>query len=174
MFETLKNFPSVLSITSIVSTAGGRVVGRTRLQKIAYLLAATCENTSFDFEYKHFGPFSSDLAQAVDFAQLAGVLQEENRPASWGGTYSIYQTSENCNFGGAEEAVVELANRTDSVVLELAATAIFLSKDYSNPWDETKKRKSSKASDARITSAKDFIASLNNIDTPVKFESLLS
>lgn len=174
MIEALKNFPSVLSVTSIVAAAGGKVVGRTRLQKIAYLLSATCEETAFDFEYKHFGPFSADLAQAVDFAQLAGILSEDNRPASWGGTYSIYETSEPCTTNGVAKAVVELSNSIDSVVLELAATAIFLSKDHPNPWDETKKRKPSKASADRIAAAKDFVITLNDIETPIKYEGLVS
>ncbi len=40
----------------IVRDVGGRIVGRTRLQKIAYLLELAGFGVGFRFEYRHFGP----------------------------------------------------------------------------------------------------------------------
>lgn len=168
MLESLKNFPSVQAVNSIVSDAGGTVVGRTRLQKIAYILYATGLDDSFDFEYKHFGPYSRDLTQAVDFAKLAGVISEESRPASWGGSYSIYTAPATASDNALKKQLIGICNNADSVVLELAATAAFLSNTHSSPWEETKSRKPVKATSERVVLAKALIAELNNIPTPTK------
>ena len=94
MLDFLNNHKGVKSIEFILQAASGEIVGRTRLQKIAYLLKLSGCDESFEFEYKHYGPFSRDVAQATDFASLAGVLFEEAKPTSWGGTYSIFKLLE--------------------------------------------------------------------------------
>ena len=56
----------------IVRDAGGHIVGRTRLQKIAYLLEITGLGAGFPFRYKHYGPYSEQLADAAETAQIFG------------------------------------------------------------------------------------------------------
>ena len=48
--------------TAIVRDAGGEIVGRTRLQKTAYLLEVTGLGSGVYFAYRHYGPYSEDLA----------------------------------------------------------------------------------------------------------------
>jgi uncharacterized protein YwgA len=50
----------------LVRDAGGRIVGRTRLQKVAYLLTVTGLEEGFAFAYKHYGPYSEELATATN------------------------------------------------------------------------------------------------------------
>ena len=53
----------------IVSDAGGSLIGRTRLQKIAYLLELSGTGAGFPFEYRHYGPYSEKLATALAHRQ---------------------------------------------------------------------------------------------------------
>src|SRR5579872_5863528 len=77
---------------AIVSDAGGRVVGRTRLQKIGFILEAAGLGSGFAFKYKHYGPYSEELSAASRIAVVLGLMQETEQPASWGGLYSTFLT----------------------------------------------------------------------------------
>ena len=54
-----------MKIAAIIRDAGGEIVGRTRLQKVTYLLTVTGLEDRFSFAYKHYGPFSESVATAV-------------------------------------------------------------------------------------------------------------
>jgi len=153
---------------SLVRDAGGRVVGRTRLQKIAYLLEATGLGDGFRFSYRNFGPYSEELATATWQACLLGLLKEEERQATWGGSYSVFETSfaMTPDQRPARKRLVEEASNADAIALELAATAVFLANDGSpDPWRETAKRKPEKA-DMRMTEARALYAKLKSIKVP--------
>src|SRR5690349_2175915 len=77
-------------VADIIRDAGGRIVGRTRLQKITYLLEVAGLGEGFSFEYRHYGPYSEDLASAARLAAILDYISEDEQPASWGGRYSIY------------------------------------------------------------------------------------
>ena len=47
-------------VADIVRDAGGKIVGRTRLQKIGYLLELSGLGEGFSFDYRHYGPFSEE------------------------------------------------------------------------------------------------------------------
>ena len=68
----------------IIRDAGGQIVGRTRLQKIAYLLEATGLGSGFEFEYRHYGPYSEQLADAVSVSRRLSIIAEENSPDKLG------------------------------------------------------------------------------------------
>ena len=59
------SYTNAMKARDIVRDAGGRIVGRTRFQKIAYLLSVAGFEDGLRFVYKHYGPFSEDLAVAV-------------------------------------------------------------------------------------------------------------
>src|SRR5215472_1618568 len=82
-----------LAVARIVGDAGGELVGRTRLQKIAFLMQLAGFSDDFPFEYRHYGPYSEELAQAMEIAVALGPVKEEERVADWGGRYSIYTLS---------------------------------------------------------------------------------
>lgn len=152
------------------STDGNKVVGRTRLQKIAYLLHATGLECDFRFAYKHYGPYSEDLACVAEVEILFDKLKEEKCRAQWGGAYSIYTVPEGNEPSKSEgidpvfREVVNLANDVNPTVLELAATAVFLSKDgFESSWDETQQRKPTKSTDDNIQLAKEFLGKLNSV-----------
>lgn len=156
-------------VAGIVRDAGGNVVGRTRLQKIAYLLTVTGLDHNFHFAYKHYGPFSEQLASSAQLAALVGKLHERQDQTAWGGTYSTYwvdgadvidRTSD--RFKLASEAV-----KADSIELELAATAVFLScEGYTDAWGETARRKPEKSTQQRISNARGLLNRLKQVDVP--------
>lgn len=156
-------------VTNIIRNAGGRIVGRTRLQKIAYLLTATGLDDSFRFAYKHYGPFSEGLASSVKFGALFGNLNEDQDQTAWGGTYSTYSIDDvqAIDQTGLRYDLASLAVAADSIVLELAATAVFLAHDgYDDPWGETAHRKPEKATNVRLANAKALLVSLSQVKAP--------
>jgi uncharacterized protein len=73
-----------LIATRIIQDAGGELVGRTRLQKVAYLTQLAGFGDEFEFEYRHCGPFSEDLARGMAIAAAFGQVKEVEREADWG------------------------------------------------------------------------------------------
>ncbi len=150
-------------VTDIIRAAGGEIVGRTRLQKVAYLLELAGLGYGFRFEYRHYGPYSEELSFAARNAALFDLLTEEERPTSWGGFYSIFRVT---GLSAGHEFAMAAAN-ADSIVLELAATAAFLAEEgISDPWEETARRKPAKADVGRLELAKSLYRELSRIETP--------
>lgn len=154
----------------VIRDAGGRVVGRTRLQKIAYILTASGLDNTFSFSYKHYGPFSEELATAAREAQLLGLVNETEHVAGWGGSYSVFQVNQAAAPEGVSEArlsLARLAAQADAAALELAATALFLSKEgVAHPWEETERRKPEKATQGRLQAAKALYQQFRQIVAP--------
>ena len=140
----------------------------TRLQKIAYLLEVKGLGFGLTFDYHNFGPFSSDLAFAIDDAEALGYLETEERPGFHAVPYTIFHSLPGSpEFKGDEkfsdrEAVVATMKMYSALVLELAATAVYLKGNgYENSfWEEVKKRKKLKATGPRLEAARKLIRSL--------------
>jgi len=154
----------------IVKDAGGRIVGRTRLQKIAYLLQLAGVGDGFSFDYKHYGPYSEELAAAISSAEAFGLVVEEEKLTSWGGWYSIYSAGSVVRGTDivARHALAHEAIKIGAIELELAATAAYLHavEGCSDPWGETARLKPEKASLERMSKAKTAYEKLRKIDTP--------
>jgi uncharacterized protein YwgA len=166
-----KTFSDPEKVARIIIDAGGKIVGRTRLQKLAYFLEAAGVGEGFFFEYRHYGPFSESLAMAARNAYVLGLVEEEEKATDWGGFYSIYSAKCSSEIASTDNQprmnLIKLAVEADPVALELAATAAFLSKDgIEDPWEETERRKSDKAKDGRLEKAKALYAQLACIPTP--------
>ena len=156
-------------VTNIIRDTGGSIVGRTRLQKIAYLLTATGLDDSFWFTYKHYGPFSDQLASSAEIGALIGPFSEAQDQTAWGGTCSTYtlDDAEGVNHEGPRYQLGSMAAEAESIELELAATAVFLFHDgYENVWEETAQRKPAKFSPERLANAKALLANLATVDVP--------
>jgi hypothetical protein len=154
MHKSLQNRLS--PIAQVVRDAGGEIVGRTKLQKTIYLLELARFVSRFRFGYKHYGPFSEDLAEAADLAAAFGLISERLCPASWGGTYSVYTApAGELSAQPSRVRLTRAAAQSDAVLLELAATAAYLAQECrSDPWAETARRKPDKAADGRLAEAK--------------------
>jgi uncharacterized protein YwgA len=169
------SYTNALKVASVVRDAGGRIVGRTRLQKIAYLLTVAGLEDGLAFAYKHYGPYSEDLAIATREADLIGLLRETEQQASWGGTYSTYVTDLQSDLPvpAARRRLAEEAAAADAIELELAATAVLLAKEgHNDPWAETARRKPEKAESGRIEKARELYRKLSAIQTPTRWPEI--
>jgi uncharacterized protein YwgA len=156
-------------VAALVQDAGGRIVGRTRLQKIEFILESAGLGAGFPFRYKHYGPYSEELSSATSTAQALQLIEETEQPASWGGSYSIYtlRTAVNTQSPQARLHICEATVAADAVELELAATALFLAGNgVRDAWGETARRKPEKAGAGRLNRAKALYETLRGIDTP--------
>lgn len=163
MIELPKSLQDRLSpVAQIIGDAGGEIVGRTKLQKTAYLLTLAGFEERFRFGYKHYGPFSDDLANTAELAAAFDLISERQQQAAWGGTYSVYtvQSVEPSGQAG-RTGLAKAAAQSDAVLLELAATAAYLAQEGKpQPWAETARRKPDKAAEGRLDGAKELYAKL--------------
>jgi uncharacterized protein YwgA len=159
------------AVAQIVADAGGRIVGRTKLQKICYMLEVMEFGAGFDFDYRHYGPYSEELSSAIRYAELFDLIDEETRTADWGGSYSIFksQVVSELDADAPRRRTVVLGNNSDPIELELAATAVLLARDgFSDPWKETKSRKPDKAAEGRLGRAKALLQQFRTLDVNSK------
>lgn len=160
---------------NIIRDAGGEIIGRTRLQKIAYFLESAGVGEGFAFEYRHYGPYSEDLSTATQIGKLFDELAEEERLASWGGKYSIFTSHREPDEVSTEirKSLARAAASADAVELELAATAVFLfSEGEKSPWQEAARRKPEKVGGGRLERAKLLYANLQQFETPIRLPNL--
>ena len=161
-------------VAAIVSDAGGRLVGRTRLQKVGYLTQLAGFAEDFQFEYRHYGPYSEELAEAMEIAVGLEIVREEKKESMSGAWYSVYHA--NRSAGDDDRArFIAAAAKISAIELELAATAAFVyteegctGKGAKGAWAITGQRKQSKAADGRLEKAKAAYKKLRAIDVPEK------
>ncbi|MCY4502117.1 MAG: hypothetical protein OXE57_11210 [Alphaproteobacteria bacterium] len=156
------------AVVNLVALHGGRLVGKTRLQKGGYLLHRCGANLDSEFVYHHYGPYSFELAMGVKDARAHERIAEEDRVGFHGIAYAIFSTEEvPVPMGGLSvERAKELSTRMDkepNVVLELAATIAFLRDDEnygSAAIKETKARKPLKATPNYLRRARELLNDL--------------
>ena len=157
-------------LSCIIRLSGGEVVGKTRLQKMAYLLEAKGVGFgNINFDYHSYGPFSAELAFAADDAESLGYIETEERSGFHEIPYTVFKATEKepeIDDGAETEtrkAAIEVMGNYTALELELAATAVYLKKNgyLDGCWEEVQKRKPLKATSERIERAKQVIADLN-------------
>ncbi len=152
-------------VAILLKAAGGQMVGRVRLQKVAYLLDRLGLNSGFRYNYGNYGPFSHDLDNAVADAEAFGLVEETfDRRQIDGARYSIFELTDDAsrspsNTGQLNETVLDCYLKTfieaDVTVLELAATANWLVEEEGrDDWQEAlRRRKGPKVAGGRLDRA---------------------
>ena len=148
-------------VADVVSAAGGRIVGRVRLQKVFYLLEQLGLKGNLAYDYHHYGPYSSELSAAVADATAFNLIDERTERRTDGVGYSIYTSSRPTPdyIGGIEASTVlralEKMEKRTSTVLELAATIHWLvAVEHISDWrPELKRRKGVKTEAGRTDAA---------------------
>jgi uncharacterized protein YwgA len=156
----------------LVDDAGGTLVGRTRLQKVACLAKLAGLLPEFNFEYRHYGPFSEQLADSMEIATGLKLVAEREERAAWGGWYSVYTRTPQTpvDHDAQRKQFISRAAEIGAIALELAATAAYLSAVEmlapADAWEETARRKPEKAAEGRLELAKGAYATLMRLPTP--------
>jgi len=159
---------------AIVRDAGGHIVGRTKLQKIGFFLEAAGVGSGFPFQYKHYGPYSEQLAAAAQHAAALRLIFEQESVAAWGGQYSTFYTQMPADpqTPPARRRLAQEMVNADAVELELAATALYLAYErFPDPWGETARRKPDKA-EGRLEQARQLYQRLRQIPTPLPLPAI--
>ena len=162
-------------VAGLVALNGGELVGRTRLQKQTYLLDRCGANFGLRFTYHHYGPYSFELAGGCVDAEAEGRVEIEERVGRHGVPYAIFTSTRDGTLPNAlgelpaaraRSLLGEMRGVSD-IVLELAATIVFLRDEWSyygkgktDAVEETKARKSLKATEGRIGEALDLLGKL--------------
>jgi uncharacterized protein YwgA len=171
MTEQLRNF-----VAEVINDAGGQVVGRTRLQKIFFMLEVTGYGKGFRFGYKHYGPYSPDLTSEVQLDILLGTVDEKKEKSKSGRRYSVFTSKVDSPSGQAKskETLLSIMQSASSIELELAATAVLLFHEgfEAESWAETARRKPDKAADGRLEKAKALLEEISAIETPNPIPSI--
>jgi len=150
-------------VPHLLSAAGGQIVGKVRLQKLVYLLDQLGMRSGFAFEYHHYGPYSEELADAVDDCIAFGRISEKiERRASDGVPYSIFHAPAQASVKRLGDIRLDVAqtalakmNEHSATVLELAATIHWLAcVEEDHDWQtELRRRKGVKAAGGRTEEA---------------------
>ena len=163
-------------VVGLVAFNGGKLVGRTRLQKQAYLLDRCGANLGLQFTYHHYGPYSFELAAGCVDAKAEGRIDIKESPGGYGVPYATFKSMRGSKKPGwlgelpaaTVNAKLKKIRGASDIVLELAATIVFLRDEWNyygkgevNPVEETKARKSLKATDERIEKALKLIHALD-------------
>ena len=173
----------------LVALSGCPLAGRTRTQKLAYLLDRCGADFGLRFTYHYYGPYCFDLANGLDAARAGGRLSvEEQLSTRHGVPYAIFTSTAGeeapGSLGGLSAAKVrELLQRMRSesgIVLELAATVVFLRDEWhyygkdrvsaadatNTAVEETKRRKSLKATPERLEKALALLGEFGLAEAP--------
>lgn len=162
-------------LVEVVKINHGEMVTKIRLQKTMYFLWEMRLLSGVDdpgFEYRHYGPFSEDLAFAADDAVAEGKLATEPRFGRHSEPYTIFKTTEKQRPVLALDeharigAALRIFRRYTGMEMELASSVHFL-RGHGYPGDaavnETRIRKPLKATDARLERARKLLREIEEL-----------
>jgi uncharacterized protein len=155
------------AVKAILDCAGGSLVGRTRFQKSAYFLEAAGVGYGFDFSYHYYGPYSEELTVAASDAEALGLIQTGWEVSQAGFPYAVYLSAgltrpADDDTNQRRKQILGILQAYDAISLELAATAHYLANNgyEADPWKETCRRKTVKATAERVEKAHRLLAEI--------------
>jgi uncharacterized protein len=75
-------FQSAYSLLSLFDSVE-KINGRKKLQKMIHLFEVSGLDLPFKYEYHHFGPFSAELQEEINFLVNQGMLNESKEDAAY-------------------------------------------------------------------------------------------
>ena len=155
---------------NLIKLSGGQLVGRTRLQKEAYLLDRCGAALGLSFTYHYYGPYSFELADGWEDARAEGRIEIEEALGGYAVPYSIFKLkepgSDPDNLGDLPaadaSARLEKMKKVSDIVLELAAATVYLKEEGygEQTTKELRIRKPLKATNELIEKATDLLHDL--------------
>ena len=163
-------------VVNLVALNDNQLIGRTRLQKQAYLLDRCGADFGLQFIYHRYGPYCLELAGGADDAQAGRRIAIEEKLGRHGVPYAIFKSDKETGYPSGlgklnndkARSLLQRMNKVSDIILELAATIVFLRDEWDyfgkgsiDPVDETKARKPLKATDERIGKALELLHDLD-------------
>jgi uncharacterized protein YwgA len=159
-----------IDVARLIALNGGRLVGKTRLQKSAYFLEAEEIGFGFDFDFHLFGPYSEELSDALDDATALDLVDIEWVPSQIGTRYAVFKNRAHIDSDEKDHRrreILDVLRKYSATEVELAATAHFLKHHWhvADPWRETEQRKPKKVTDERLAKAKQLLAEVDSLQS---------
>ncbi len=132
----MANLDTLQGLIQLIEAAGGKIENRICIQKEAFLLAADSLGgfQVRSFSYHHYGPYSRELSDTLQFAVASNLLEETPKPGVNNSRSYAYSLTDNgrrfLKEGGSASS--DVLKRVSSMkghhwkALELAATVRFL------------------------------------------------
>lgn len=157
---------AILAILEAVPSR--KIEGKKRLQKLVHLASLVDRNINVNFRIHHYGPFSAELANTVEYLALMGKIKEDLSPVGVYGTFkSVYTLPDGAKVKShLKEACVAVLNELDAystVELEVASTiAFFMTQHFArkDAVKKTKELKPSKSTPAMLKRAEKVLATV--------------
>ena len=89
-------------VVNLIKLNDRELIGRTRLQKEAYLLDRCGAEFGLSFTYYYYGPYSFELADGWEDARAEGRIEISEEPGRYGVPYSIFKLKRS---GGAPDSL---------------------------------------------------------------------
>ena len=157
------------AVVNLIGLNGGTLTGRTRLQKMAYLLQRCGAALELSFTYHYYGPYSFELAEGWEDARAAVRIEIDELPGQYGVPYSVFRLKQresvhnlgDLSIADAQKHLGRMGSVSDTV-LELAATMVYLREEgyEEGVIEELKTRKPLKATEERIGKAANLLTNL--------------
>ncbi len=115
----------------------GSWTGNTHIQKIIYLTQSACNLKLYNFVLYHYGPYSFDLREDLDFLAISGYL--ERSADELGYHYKAHINSELQIPAEIKEKVDKIAKifgKAPTTLLELITTVDYIMRKYPSRNDE--------------------------------------
>ena len=156
-------------IKSVIALNGGVMTGKTRLQKTFFFLESKGGKLGLDFDYHHYGPYSETLSAVLSFAGEDDITAREKKAGNAMPCFefSVQGDHQAKNVGALSSGKVREILKTladfSSWELELAATIHYFQEaemSLEEAVEETKQRKTVKASPERLVKARELLSKL--------------
>ena len=157
-------------VGAMICASDGKIEGKTRLQKTAYILQAKGLGFSdIVFDYYKQGPFSPEVIFAANDAKALGYISTGEGEGPHATPYTIFLSEEkspqfeDCDQTKKILQALETIKPHTTLALELAATAVYLKNNgyADNYLEEIRKHKPLKAaSDERMERVKKLLSDL--------------
>lgn len=156
-----------LILAVLDAVPGKKIQGRKRLQKLSYFALQKGTEAKVRFFLHDFGPFSADVASAVDLLTLLGDVDEEEVQIGRSRIYSkLYSLNDPRSvpehLPGEAASAVRLLDEFTTIELEIASTIFYFMSaeglDLGNAVQATKQLKPSKAQPGIVKRAQDALS----------------
>ena len=126
--------PADFILATLEAIPERKIQGRKRLQKLSMLLQFAGADLDAEFSLHHYGPYSSELAEAADDLFVDGLINERKLPVgAYGMRQSEYSLSEPSDLEEKlQEPFDNLLLKLDkftTIELEMASTIAFFEKE---------------------------------------------
>lgn len=136
--------PESFILAVLASLPGHTIKGKKRLQKLGMLMQCAGLDLDTEFTLHHYGPFSSELADAADELMLLGTIDGRHEQVGPFGLFqTVYRLPESSRqqpqLPQREKHILLELDRFTTAELEMASTIAYFLKEGSSPTEALQK-----------------------------------